>query len=43
MNSVLGGMVSTPHLKHSLARTCKTRDNTMAIYSSGSVGMVDEY
>ena len=38
-----GRMVSTPHLQHSLSRTLKARDNAMDIYSSGSVGMVDEY
>ena len=43
MNSVLGAIVSTPDLKHSLARTCMTRVNAMDIHSSGSVGMVDEY
>ena len=31
MISVLGAIVSMPPLKHSLARTCMTRDNAMAI------------
>ena len=43
MNSVLGGMVSTPDLKHSLARTCMTRDNALSVHSSGELGKVDEY
>ena len=43
MNSVLGGMVSTPDLKHSLARTCMTRDNALYVHSSGDLGEVDEY
>ena len=43
MNSVLGAIVSTPDLKHSLARRGTTRDNALYVHSSGSVGMVDEY
>ena len=43
MNAVLGWMVSTPHLKHSLERTCKTRDNALYVHSSGDLCEVDEY
>ena len=43
MNSVLGGMVSTPDLKHSLARRGTTSDNASYVHSSSDLGEVDEY
>ena len=43
MNSVLGGIVSTSDLKHSLARSCMARDNPLFVDSSGDLGEVDEY
>ena len=38
MNSVLGGMVSSPDLKHSLARRGTTRYNALYVHSSGDHG-----
>ena len=43
MISVLGAIVSTPHLKHSFARTCMPRDNALYVHSSGDLGEADEY
>ena len=43
MNSVLGEMVSTPDVKHSLARRGTTSYNALYVHSCSDLREVDEY